>query len=111
MELQTEASLASSRLTAASKFVRLSLQSLALGLGALLAIDAKVSPGAVFASTFIVGRALAPIDQMVGSWKAIVQARGAYQTLRDLFSEAPADIALTQLPRAEGPARGRGSDA
>jgi len=54
MSLQTDASLDSSRLAAISKFVRLSLQSLALGLAALLAIDAKVSPGAVFAASFIV---------------------------------------------------------
>jgi len=102
MQLQTEASMASSRITAVTKFVRLALQSLALGLGALLAIDAKVSPGAVFASSFIVGRALAPIDQLVGSWKAIIQARGAYGVLRDLFNEAPVDISLTQLPAPKG---------
>jgi ATP-binding cassette subfamily C protein len=78
------------------------LQSLALGLGALLAIDAKVSPGAVFAASFIVGRALAPIDQLVGSWRFLVQARGAYATLRSLFSETGPDIALTQLPPPQG---------
>jgi ATP-binding cassette subfamily C protein len=98
MQLQTDASLASSGLTATSKFVRLLLQSLALGLAALLAIDAKVSPGAVFASSFIVGRALAPIDQIVGGWKNIIQAWGAYHTLRDLFAETPTDVAVTQLP-------------
>jgi ATP-binding cassette subfamily C protein len=102
MQLQTDASLASSGLAATSKFVRLLLQSLALGLAALLAIDAKVSPGAVFASSFIVGRALAPIDQIVGGWKNIVQAWGAYQTLRDLFAETPDDVALTQLPPPQG---------
>ena len=102
MQLQTDASLSSSRLTALSKFTRLLLQSLALGLAALLAIDAKVSPGAVFASSFIVGRALAPIDQIVGGWKNIIQAWGAYQTLRDLFIETPADVALTKLPAPLG---------
>ena len=102
MQLQTDASLSASRLTALSKFTRLLLQSLALGLGALLAIDAKVSPGAVFASSFIVGRALAPIDQIVGGWKNIVAAWGAYQTLRDLFAESPADTSLTQLPAPKG---------
>lgn len=102
MDLQTDASLASSGLTATAKFVRLLLQSLALGLAALLAIDAKVSPGAVFASSFIVGRALAPIDQIVGGWKNILAAWGAYQTLRDLFVETPDDVALTQLPAPEG---------
>lgn len=102
MGLQTQASLDSSRLTASSKFFRLSLQSLALGLGALLAIDGKVTAGAVFAASFIVGRALAPIDQLVGSWKGIVQGRVAYDTLRDLFSDSQPDIALTLLPPPAG---------
>ena len=102
MSLQTDASLDSSRLTAFSKFVRLSLQSLALGLAALLAIDAKVSAGAVFAASFIVGRALAPVDQLVGGWKNIVQALGAYHTLRELFVETPADVQLTRLPPPQG---------
>ncbi|QIK79490.1 type I secretion system permease/ATPase [Sphingomonas piscis] len=102
MELQTEASLQSSRLTAISKFLRLALQSLALGLGALLAIDAKISAGAVFAASFIVGRALAPIDQLVGSWRYLVQARGAYATLRSLFTETGPDVALTRLPPPQG---------
>ena len=102
LELQTDASLHSSRYVAASKFLRLLLQSLALGLAALLAIDAKISAGGVFASAFIVGRALAPIDQLVGGWKMIVQAVGAYQTLRELFNETPPDVSLTQLPAPEG---------
>jgi ATP-binding cassette subfamily C protein len=102
MTLQTDASLASSGLTATSKFVRLMLQSAALGLGALLAINAKISPGAVFASMFILGRALAPIDQMVGSWRTIIQARGAYRTLSELFESRPVDIALTELPAPGG---------
>jgi ATP-binding cassette subfamily C protein len=102
MDLQTEAGLQSSRLASLSKFFRLSIQSLALGLGALLAIDSKISAGAVFAGSFIVGRALAPIDQLVGSWRSIVQGRGAYHTLRGLFAETAADIALTQLPPPQG---------
>ena len=102
LQLQTEASIAASGLVATSKFVRMLLQSLALGLGALLAINAMISPGAVFASMFIVGRALGPIDQLVGSWKTIVQARSAYRTLNSLLDETPPDLALTLLPRPEG---------
>jgi ATP-binding cassette subfamily C protein len=102
MTLQTEASFTSSGLTALSKFVRLTLQSLALGLGALLAISGKISPGAIFASMFMVGRALAPIDLMVGSWKSILQARGAYNTLSETLNQTPTDISMTQLPRPEG---------
>jgi ATP-binding cassette subfamily C protein len=102
MKLQTDASLASSGVTALSKFLRQLLQSLALGVGALLAIDGKISPGAIFASMFIVGRALAPIDQLVGNWRSIVQARGAWRTLNELLDARPADIAFTQMPRPLG---------
>jgi ATP-binding cassette subfamily C protein len=102
MRLQTEASLASSGVTATSKFVRQFLQSLALGVGALLAIDGLISPGAIFASMFIVGRALAPIDQMVGNWRSIVQARGAWTTLNSLLDQTTPDLAMTQLPRPQG---------
>lgn len=102
MRLQTEASLGSSMVMATSKFVRQFLQSIALGVGALLAIDGKISPGTIFASMFIVGRALAPIDQVVGNWRGILQAREAWLTLNDLLNESPEDIALTKLARPVG---------
>jgi ATP-binding cassette subfamily C protein len=102
MALQTGASFAASGWTALSKFFRLLLQSLALGMGAMLAIRNEISPGAIFASMFIVGRALAPIDQVIGAWKSIVQARGAYRTLQELFSQTPPDVAVTQLPAPTG---------
>ena len=102
LALQTEAGMRSARLTAESKFVRLLLQSLALGVGALLAISAKISPGAIFASMFIVGRALAPIDQLLGGWRSIIQARGAITVLDELFAATPPDIARTRLPDPKG---------
>ena len=102
IDLQSEAGLTAARLTAESKFVRLLLQSLALGVGALLAINASISPGAVFASMFIVGRAMAPIDQLIGSWRSIVQARGSITVLDELFFQLPPDISKTRLPTPEG---------
>ena len=102
MNLQTDAGITSARLSSHSKFVRLLLQSLALGVAALLAIDARVSPGAVFASMFIVGRALAPIDQLVGGWRTIIAARGAITVLDELFAATPPDVARTRLPEPTG---------
>ncbi|HEY0164871.1 MAG TPA: ATP-binding cassette domain-containing protein, partial [Sphingomicrobium sp.] len=72
------------------------------GVAALLAIDARVSPGAVFASMFIVGRALAPIDQLVGGWRTIIQARGAIAVLDELFAVTPPDVSRTRLPEPSG---------
>jgi ATP-binding cassette subfamily C protein len=102
MALQTRASLDAAAVTALSKFTRQVLQSLALGLGAMLAINQQISAGAIFAAAFLVGRALAPIDQLLGAWRSIVAARGAYQILGDLFAANPVDIAVTHLPAPTG---------
>lgn len=102
MTMQAEASFAASGYISGSRFVRTSLQSLAIGLGALLAIDDKISAGAIFASAFLVARALAPVDQLVGNWRNIVQARGAYATLRELLGAAPPHVEPTQLPPPAG---------
>jgi ATP-binding cassette subfamily C protein len=102
MMLQTDASMVASRYVTISKFLRMALQSLALGLGAWLAIGNAISVGAIFASAFLVGRALAPIDQLLGAWRNVVQARDAYTKLCELFDAREANIALTHLPAPEG---------
>lgn len=102
LRLQMEASFGSAPFVSASKFLRLLLQSLVLGLGAMLAIDQQISPGAIFASVFMLGRALQPIDQLVATWKSIVQARGACRTLSELLDGHPPVVAPTQLPSPRG---------
>lgn len=102
MAEQTSASFASSRYVTMSKFLRLTLQSLALGLGAWLAINNSISAGAVFASSFLAGRALQPIEQMLSTWRSTVQAKAAYDKLNSLLGARESDITLTQLPPPEG---------
>lgn len=102
MTQQTEASFASSRYVTVSKFLRLSLQSLALGLGAWLAINNSISAGAVFAASFLAGRALQPIEQMLSTWRSIAQARTAYDKLNNLLGARESEVALTQLPPPAG---------
>ncbi|HET9161200.1 MAG TPA: type I secretion system permease/ATPase [Caulobacteraceae bacterium] len=100
--LQTQASFAASGYVTLTKFARLSLQSLALGAGALLAVNNHISPGAIFAASFLISRALAPIEQVLGAWKSLIQARGAYRTLTDLFVEEGLEPIRTQLPAPSG---------
>lgn len=102
MAQQTYASFASSRFVTISKFLRLSLQSLALGLGAWLAIGNSITAGAVFAASFLAGRALQPIEQLLSTWRSIAQAKSAYDKINDLLAAREAEIALTQLPPPEG---------
>ena len=66
-----------------SRVLRMILQSAVLGLGALLAINGELSPGAIIAATIASSRALAPIDLAIGNWKGVVAARTAFKRLRE----------------------------
>ena len=77
------------RVTAWSKFVRYTQQSLALGGGALLVIHGELSPGAMIAANVLMTRALAPIDLMVGTWSGFLNAREAFHRLSQLLEAHP----------------------
>jgi ATP-binding cassette subfamily C protein len=102
LTLQTDTAFASGAFLAASKFLRLALQSLALGLGAYLAINDKISAGSIFAASFLAGRALGPIEQLLTAWPSLVRAATAYRKLSDLLDGAAPSIALTLLPEPKG---------
>ena len=99
--LQAEASFATGGYMAITRFVRLFLQSLALGIGAWLAIEGKLSAGSIFAASFLVARALAPLEAMLGAWKTLGQARVSWRSLHTLL-QRPASTAVTILPQPEG---------
>jgi ATP-binding cassette subfamily C protein len=102
LTLQTEAGLKAGSYLTGTKFARLVLQSVALGVGALLAIDNKISAGAIFAASFLIARALQPIEQLVGTWRPIVQARGGYASLDALLEAAGGKPEATRLPPPTG---------
>lgn len=99
--LQAEASFTTGGYMAVTRFVRLFLQSLALGVGAWLVIEGKLSAGAIFAASFLVARALSPLEGMLGAWKSFGQARVAWNSLETLLQRPPV-TALTLLPQPEG---------
>ena len=78
-----------SRVTAWSKFVRYTQQSLSLGGGALLVIHGELSPGGMIAANVLMSRALAPIDLMVGTWSGFLNAREAFTRLSELLAAHP----------------------
>lgn len=87
---------------AVTKFLRLLLQSLALALGAWLAIRQDISGGAIFAASLLLGRALQPVEQILGAMKPLAAARNAWRDL-DAFCRRPcAATHTTALPAPVG---------
>jgi len=85
LEQQALASDRAGMLTALTRFARISMQSLTLGYGALLAIEGEITPGMMIAGSILVGRALAPVEALIGNWKQLVSARAAYKRLVELL--------------------------
>ncbi len=83
----------------ASKTFRLFLQSAMLALGAYLVLLGQITPGAMIAGSILLGRALAPIEQVVNQWTLIQRARRGWNSLIDLLSEVPEDRTPVALPR------------
>jgi len=85
------------------KFLRLTMQSLALGLAAYLAVKGEISPGAIIAASVLLSRAVAPIELLVGAWPNLTQARASWKTLTDLFvATAGVEHPRTALPAPAG---------
>jgi ATP-binding cassette subfamily C protein EexD len=102
LDLQAIASSRAGLLSGLSKIIRLSSQSLILALGAYLVILHEISPGLMIAGSILLGRALAPIDLMIGSWKGFIAARGQYKRLNEILLQIPADKERMLLPNPEG---------
>lgn len=100
--LQTDASRLAGTLGTISKSFRVITQSLVLGLGALLALRQEISPGMVIAGSLLLGRALAPIDILVGTWKGFSVARAQYARLGQLLENIPAETDTMSLPAPTG---------
>lgn len=99
---QAQASDRAGLILSVTKMVRQLLQIAILGVGAYLAIHREISPGVMVAASIIMGRALGPVEQAVGQWKAFVSARAAFGRLIQLFSAMRADPNRTELPAPEG---------
>jgi ATP-binding cassette subfamily C exporter for protease/lipase len=102
LQLQAEASEKAGKIGAATKFVQVSLQSLVLGFGALLVLENKITSGMMIAASILVGRALGPVQQVIGVWKSLSSVRSAYERLTKLLEANPAREAGMQLPKPQG---------
>jgi ATP-binding cassette, subfamily C, bacterial exporter for protease/lipase len=102
LQLQAEASDKASAIGSVTKFFRHAFQSLILGFSAWLVLDNQISSGMMIAGGVLLGKALGPIEQIIGVWKQFSGVRTSYNRLNDLLSaNVPRQPGL-QLPKPEG---------
>lgn len=85
-----------------SKFVRSTLQVSLLGGGAWLVIQHEITAGAMIASSILMSRALAPMEQAIGTWRGAMSARNSYQRLKDIDAVIKLDESDMPLPKPQG---------
>jgi len=102
LEQQTTASHRAATVSAVTRMVRLVIQSGALGLGALLVIEGKSTPGVMIAASILTGRALAPVELLIATWKGFSSARSAYERLVRLLEVLPPRVPGMSLPPPRG---------
>ena len=102
LQLQAEASEKAGIIGAGTKFVRVSLQSLVLGFGALLVLDGKITGGMMIVSSILMGRALSPVEQLIGIWKTWSSTKSAYKRLNELLAANPPRQTGMSLPKPLG---------
>jgi ATP-binding cassette subfamily C exporter for protease/lipase len=90
------------RLNSAARFFRMAFQSIVLGTGALLAIAEQITPGMMIAASILMGRVLAPLEQMIGGWKQFTSAQTAWRRLDAIIIGVADETDRMSLPRPTG---------
>jgi PrtD family type I secretion system ABC transporter len=99
---QMEAAARTGGLSSIMKGARQGSQTLIIALAAWLALADAISAGSIFAVSILFGRAMTPIDQLIGSWKTLFQVRDAWQRLEQVLAHVPASIDRMPLPAPRG---------
>ncbi|WP_242631099.1 type I secretion system permease/ATPase [Variovorax paradoxus] len=108
LALQGASSHSSVMFSAASRFLRQGVQVMMMSIGAYLVLTQSASAGVMIATTVLLGRALQPVEQIVGSWRVLNEARSAYRRLRDLCGYFDKGEPQMSLPRPVGELRVEG---
>ena len=102
LDHQTIASERAATITGITKTVSLGMQSMVLGLGAWLVIHNEITPGMMIAGSILMGRALAPMQLLIGSWRGFVATRNAHERLHKLLETFPEPERSLALPDPTG---------
>jgi PrtD family type I secretion system ABC transporter len=89
-------------MAALTRTVRQAVQIGMMALGAYLVVGGEASSGVMIATTTLLGRALGPVEQVVGSWRVLAEGRAAFRRLHELLSGADAEAPRMALPAPNG---------
>ena len=89
-------------MAAFTRMARQAIQTLMLALGAYLVVTHEGTPGIMIATTILLGRALAPVEQVVGSWRVLAEGRAAFRRLSELLAKTEAEPQPMALPAPTG---------
>ena len=89
-------------LTGISRTIRMGLQVAILGYGAWLVLAGEMTAGMIFASSIISGRALQPIDQVIGGWRQYTSTWTAWKRVQAQVGAMNTGRTYTPMPAPRG---------
>jgi ATP-binding cassette subfamily C protein/ATP-binding cassette subfamily C exporter for protease/lipase/ATP-binding cassette subfamily C protein EexD len=89
-------------LSGLSKFFRMAVQLAVIAIGAVLVVEGQVTGGTLIAASILLGRALAPVDQAIGSWKQITSIRSCWRRVNAALAWSAGETEHTRLPEPVG---------
>ncbi len=101
-DLQRPVAQKSVAMASLTRALRQSIQIVILAVGAYLVITHEATGGVMIATTILLGRALAPVEQVVGSWRVLAEGRAALARLGELLDTAANAPPRMPLPEPLG---------
>lgn len=85
-----------------AKLVRMALQIVVLGWGAVLVLQNELSPGLMMAASILLGRAAAPVEQSIAGWRNLMSVRLSIQRLQAILDRRHQVETQMELPEPSG---------
>jgi PrtD family type I secretion system ABC transporter len=92
----------SNKISTISKVARMVLQTITMACGAVLVIFNKMSSGGIIATSILAGKALAPLDNIIGAWKSLKTTKESYLRLNKNLENFVLDKNKIELPAISG---------
>ncbi|KQT09616.1 peptidase [Ramlibacter sp. Leaf400] len=102
LALQSTASQRAGAIQAATKSVRMALQSAVLAIGAVLVLQEQMTAGMMVVASILMGRTLQPVEQLIGVWRSWSSCRSAWRRLSGLLQSNPPRKSVMSLPAPQG---------